>query len=216
MSCEKIKIVLAGRQQLLKSGIRAAIDPHPDMEVVDEVDHHSSTTDLVRQLKPDVIIIDGLLPNCTKRECAARISMVSFAKVIILSEIPSFDCACRMFDLGAAGYLLKNCDLEEVPAAVQAVYEEKLYISHQIAQQSRMLQLAASQNKQTKKLTPREREVLCLITAGYTIKQIAGCMGIKSVTIMTFKKRIRDKLYVNNDVDLTKFAINNGFASLNL
>jgi len=63
-------------------------------------------------------------------------------------------------------------------------------------------------------LTSREKEVLCFITAGHTVKQIALCMGIVSCTVLTFKKRIRRKLRINNDVDLTKYAIRNGLASL--
>ena len=214
MSCEKIKIVLAGRQRLIRNGIRAAVAPHPNMEVVDEVDHHSSTTELVRQLKPDVIIIDGLLPGSTERECATIIIAVGPAKVIILSAISSIDCANRMFDLGAAGYLLKDCDPTEVPAAVQLVTKGELYLSRQITQQGYSARLSAGCRCYTKKLTSREKEVLCFITAGHTVKQIASCMGVLSCTVLTFKKRIRRKLRINNDVDLTKFAIRNGLASL--
>ncbi len=214
MSCEKIKIVLAGRQRLIRNGIRAAIDSHPDMEVVDEVDHHSSTTELVRQLKPDVIIIDGLMPGSTERECAARIIAVIPAKVIILSAIPSIDCANRMFDLGAAGYLLKNCSPAEVPAAIRLVSKGKKYISQQIVQQVYSSRLLTNRNCHLTKLTSREKEVICFITAGHSVKQIASCLGIMSGTVKTFKKRVREKLRINNDIELTKFAIRNGFASL--
>ena len=214
MPSGKIKIVVTGGQPLFRHGICAAIASHPDMEVISIIENSCASVEKLKKLKPDVIIMDDLWPGCAVRKCATIISAVAPAKVIILSAIPSFDCANHMFDLGAVGYLLKNCVPEEVSTAIQAIYKGKLYISRQIAQQSRMLQLAISQNQHTKKLTPKEREVLCLITAGYTVKHIAAFMGIKAGTVNTFKKRIREKLHINNSFDLAKFAIRNGFTSL--
>ena len=213
MPYKKIKIVVAGGQPLFRQGICAAIVPHPDMEVISIIENSCASVEKFKKLKPDVIIIDGLLPGCAERECAAIIIAVAPAKVIILSAIPSFDCACRMFGLGAAGYLLKNCAPEEVLGAVRLVLEGKNYLSQQIARQGYSMRIPAGQYNHTQKLTPREKEVLSFITAGHTVKQIAGCMGILSSTVITYKKRIRKKLQINNSIDLIKYAVRNGLAS---
>ena len=76
----KIKIVVAGGQPLFRHGIRATIVPHSDMEMIGEIEENCVKAGEFKQLKPDVIIIDGLLPGSTKRECATRIKAVHPAK----------------------------------------------------------------------------------------------------------------------------------------
>ena len=158
------------------------------------------------------------MPGCPDFECAKRIENSGQAKVIVISTLLNVNYALRLLDLGASGYLLKKCEENEVAIAIRTVFGGDVYISKKLLRNltnNYTLKSSTGRGCQSEQLTPKESEVFSLITAGHSAKVIARFFNIELCTVMTHKKRIRRKLNLSNDAELTKFAIRNGLASLN-
>ena len=212
-----ITVLIADSHRLLRRGMRAIIDEQTGMEVVGETDDGRAAGEMIKGLKPDVVLMDGVLPGCSECECAARIADAGRAKVVILSSLPNINCAHRMLELGASGYLLKDCEPDEVASAVRTVCDGQVYLSKRLSRQlprSCAPGQPGSPVSRAKRLSPRESEVVSLIAAGHSTDEIVQSLGIRLTTLRTYRKRIREKLGVHSDVELTKFAIRNGLASL--
>ena len=212
-----IKVLIADNHRLLRRGMRSVIDEQIDMEVVGETGGGQAKIKMIKELKQDVVLMDSVLPGCSEHECAKRIANIGQAKVIILSGIPNMECAQRMLCLGAAGYLLKDCEPDEVAAAIRTVCSGDVYLSNKLLRQlpggCSLRRLSRLRSRQ-EWLSPRESEIVSLIAMGHLSGEIVHTLGIQLTTLRTYRKRIREKLSINSDAELTKYAIRNGLASL--
>ena len=208
-----ITVLIADSHHLLRRGMRAMIDEQADMEVIGETSDDKKTIKIIKKLKPDVVLLDCILPGCSEENCAKLIANAKQTKIVMLSNISNINCALRMFKFGASGYLLKNCETVEVAVAIRKVFAGEVYLCKKFLQQLPGKRLNMIINK-PEQLTPKEREVISIITAGHSTKKTAGFLGIESGTVITHKKRISKKLNISNDVELTKYAIRNELTNL--
>ena len=209
-----IKVLIADKHHIFRRGIRAMINEQKDMEIIGEADDDKTACKMIEECKPDVVLLDCILPNGSEEECAKFIAKAKQTKILISSDISDINFALRMLKLGASGYFLKDCKLDEVAIAIRKVFAGEIYLCKKFSRQFSCGQLNILIDK-TKDLTSKEREIVKLITAGHSTREIAELLKIKSGTIVTHKRRIRKKLGINNDVELTKYAIRNGLTSLN-
>ena len=216
MNQEKIiTIVIADSHHLLGQGIKCILEKYADMKVVGETNNGVEIIKMIEKFKPDVLLMDNRLSEGHDHECAKRITSSGKTKVIILSNSTNENYALRLLKLGASGYLLKQCEPDEVAIAIRTVYRGKVYLDKKILKDIPGNLSFKQSKEECNQLTPRESEVLSHIASGYSIKEIAKFFCIEYGTVMTHKKRIRQKFNLNNDVELTKFAIRNGLATLN-
>ncbi|HML75779.1 MAG TPA: response regulator transcription factor [Anaerohalosphaeraceae bacterium] len=208
-----IKIILADDHVILREGLSRALQSESDFDIVGQVGDGHSAIRLIRELSPDIVIMDIGMPELNGIETTRIISKeLSGVKVIGLSMHSNDKYVREMFRAGASGYLLKNCAFDELVEAIRTVAGGKTYVSPSIG--SMIIQEYISKNDQEKSafslLSQREREVLQLFAEGKTTKQAAARLHISPKTIEAHRLNLMNKLGIDNIAQLTKYAIQEG------
>jgi DNA-binding NarL/FixJ family response regulator len=215
-----IKILIADDHKIFREGLRALIEKQPGMEIIDEVDNGRKAVQLVRDLLPDVIIMDIAMPNLNGIEATRQIvAKAPSVKVVALSMHSDKRFVVEMLKAGASGYLLKDCAFEELGHAIHAVRANRTYLSPKIADM--MIKDSVRLFPKTKLsvfsvLTSRQCEVLQLLSEGKTTSQIAQDLQVSVKTIETYRQQIMDKLDIHSIAELTKYAIREGLTSVEI
>lgn len=208
-----IKIILADDHTMLRQGLSRSFEQEKDINVIGQAKDGHSTLELVRELSPDMVVMDIGMPDLNGIEATRRITKeYPKVKVIGLSMHSSDKYIREMFRAGACGYLLKDCSFEELVEAIKTVVGGKTYISPSIGDM--IIKEYAGKSDDEKSvfslLSLREREVLQLFAEGKTTKQIGLCLHISPKTVEAHRLRIMDKLDIDNIAQLTKYAIQEG------
>ena len=213
-----IKILLADDHQVVRYGLRAALQRESGMQVLAEADNGRTAVSMVRTLQPDVVLMDIHMPDLNGTEaCRQIMAEHPSTKVIALSMYSQKRYVMGMLEAGAAGFLLKNCSFDELLRAVRAVVAGKNYLSADIA--GIVIEMAINPTKRIEDrsssiLTPREREILQLIAEGHTGKTIAEQLTLSGRTVEHHRSQIMKKLNLKSIPKLTKFAIIEGLTGL--
>jgi len=208
-----IKIILADDHTMFRHGLSRSFELEKDIDVIGQTTNGYSTIDLVRELSPDVVVMDIAMSNLNGVE-ATRIITKDYpkVKVVALSMHSSDKYIREMFRAGACAYLLKDCPFEELVEAINTVIDGKNYISPFIS--NMVLKEYTSKPDEEKSvfsiLSQREREVLQLFAEGKTTKQIGLSLCISPKTVEAHRLRIMNKLDIDNIAQLTKYAIQEG------
>jgi DNA-binding NarL/FixJ family response regulator len=210
-------ILLADDHQLMREGLVALLQRQDDMEVVGQAVNGIEAFDLTRQLDPDIVIMDINMPELNGIEAARKINKhCPGVKVLALSVHTDQNFVLDMLRAGAAGYLLKDCALDELTLAIHMIMEDKYYLSPAIT--GTVLEDFLHDRGQLKTslslLTMREREVLQMIAEGNSTREIAASLEISAKTVETHRLRLMNKLGLRNVADLTKFALREGLTTL--
>jgi len=209
-----IKIILADDHAVLRHGLSKSFQNEKDMEVIAQAKDGRSTVELARELVPDIVIMDIGMPDLNGIEATRQIKQTCpGVKVIGLSMHSSKNFIIEMFRAGASGYLLKDCEYDELVNAIRIVTNNKTYISPAISDvvvESSMLKSGEAKDSAFTVLSKREREVLQLLTEGRTTKQIAKRLHISSKTVEVHRLNIMGKLKMDSIAQLTKYAIQQG------
>jgi two-component system response regulator NreC len=214
-----ITILVVDDHKILRQGLRTLLAREADMEVLAESEDGRQAVRLVRELSPQVVIMDVGMPDLNGIEATRQILQESpETKVIALSMHSDRRFVTNMIKAGASGYLLKDSAFEELATAIRVVMARKTYLSHEIAHVvvKDYVQGGGSKDDQSvfSVLSPREREVLQLMAEGKTNRQIAETLNVSLKTVETHRQQIMNKLEIHNIVELTKYAIREGLASL--
>jgi two-component system response regulator NreC len=213
-----IRIIIADDHQILRQGLKALLEKEPDMEVVGEAEDGLRTVTLVRELIPQVVVMDIKMPDLNGIEATRQIlSVLSGVKVIALSMYADRRFVADMLNAGACAYLLKDCAFEEMAQAIRLAISNKTYLSPGIGEI--VVRDYATINSSPREsvlsvLTLREREVLQLIAEGKRASQISEILNISVKTVDTHRSQIMRKLGFKSVAELTKFAIREGVTSL--
>jgi DNA-binding NarL/FixJ family response regulator len=213
-----IRIVLADDHKIVRDGLRKLLDQEVGIEVVGEADTGRKTIEMVRELSPDVIVMDITMPDLNGIEATSKIKKeVPATKVLCLSMHADKRFVMAVIRAGASGYLLKDCPFEELSRAIHAVARNEIYLSSQIAHYVVDESIAHGADKTSAAytvLTTREREVLQLIAEGKNTKTIALNLSISIKTVEAHRRQIMKKLKIHSIAELTKYAISEGLTSL--
>jgi two-component system response regulator NreC len=213
-----ITILLADDHKILRQGLRTLLAKEMDMEVLAEAEDGRQAVRLVRELSPQVVIMDVGMPDLNGIEATRQILQESpETKVIALSMHSDRRFVTNMIKAGASGYLLKDSAFEELATAIRVVMARKTYLSHEIAHVVVKDYVKGGSKEDPSVfsvLSPREREVLQLMAEGKTNRQIAEMLHVSLKTVETHRQQIMNKLEIHNIVELTKYAIREGLVSL--
>jgi DNA-binding NarL/FixJ family response regulator len=213
-----IRILLADDHKITRQGLRSLLDKEFDMEVVAEAEQGRTAVRLVRELSPQVVIMDVTMPDLNGVEAARQIvSEFPDVKIIALSMHSDSLFVTEMLRSGASGYLLKDCAFEELARAIRTVVAGKTYLSPSISGvvvDDYLHRLSKAVLSDSEVLTDREREVLQLLAEGKSTKQIALKLHISVKTVETHRRQMMDKLDIHTVAELTKYAIRKGLTSL--
>ena len=214
-----IHILLADDHQIVREGLRALVSAQEGMTVVGEASNGRTAVEQVRALHPDVVVMDVGMPDLNGIEATRRILAESpRCKIVGLSMHSDRRFLSEMLKAGATAYLLKDSAFEELSSAIRAVAAGQVYLSPRVADMVVEGYLhGAVPGKQPSAfavLTSREREVLQLVAEGLATKQIASTLHLSVKTVETHRRQIMEKLDMHSVAELTKYAIREGLASI--
>ena len=213
-----VRIVLVDDHRIVQEGLRTLLEQQPGMDVVAQAYDGPAAIDLVALHKPDLVIMDLTMPGMSGIEAARQILATQpQMKIIALSMHSDKRFVREILTVGAVGYLLKDCALEELAHAIQTVQAGQIYISPGIASVmigDYLKQTDGSDPEGSRLLTSKEREVVQLIAAGLSTKVIAGRMAVSIKTVETHRQHVMEKLGIHSVAELVKYAIREGLTSL--
>jgi DNA-binding NarL/FixJ family response regulator len=212
-----IRVLLADDHTLFRAGIRALLETLGDVDVVAEANDGREALRLVEVHRPDVVLLDILMPNLNGLDAAARIGRTSsLSRVILLSMNADADSVLRALRAGAVGYLVKTADPAELELAIRAVMRGEKFLSSAISEHVVAASLGRLEQEQTslERLTPRQREVLQLVAEGHTTKEIAKKLDISVKTAEAYRGELMKALDIHDVASLTRYAIRTGLVSL--
>ncbi len=215
-----VKVVIADDHQIVRQGLRTLLEREPDLQVVAEAEDGRETVRLVREMNPEVVIMDVAMPDLNGIEAARQISAeYPQTKVIALSMYADKRFVVNMLKAGAAGYLLKDCAFEELVRAIRAVLINKTYLSAAVTDivvKDYLTGASPLEASVFSLLSPREREVLQLMSEGRSTSKIADSLHVSIKTVETHRQQVMHKLNIHSVAELTKYAIREGLTSLEL
>ncbi|MDT8438272.1 MAG: response regulator [Wenzhouxiangellaceae bacterium] len=203
-----IRLLIVDDHDLVRSGLKNMLSAAGGIDVVGEAGTGEQAIRLNRELKPDVILMDIGLPGLSGFETSDRIMHARpEVRIIVLTAHTRPPYTTRMLQMGAAGYLTKACDAEELVSAVRKVADGQRFIGTEIAQQLAMSLLPGAPQSPFQELTPRELEIALMIARGLKPTDIGQRLSISTKTISTHKRSIFDKIGVESEVGLLREAI---------
>lgn len=215
----KTKLFLADDHPIVRDGLRFLLNAQPDMEVVGEAADGQETLQAIRDVRPDIVILDIAMPVLNGIAVAEQIQeLYPEVQVIILSMHATTEHIFRALRAGAEGYLVKETAGEEVLDAIHAVQAGGRYLSHEIS--SKVIEDYILQRESVAEASPldrlsaREREVLQLVAEGKSSAEIAEVLSLSPKTVDTYRSRMMQKLDIDDLPSLVKFAIQHGVISL--
>ena len=214
---EPISILLADDHTLVRAGIRALIEQLPAVKVVGEAKDGREALRLVKEHKPDLILMDVAMPGLNGLEATARVSKeFPDVRVIILSMYANEEYVREAINAGAAGYLVKRSAATELERAITAVARGEKYFSPLVsAHVNRDREGHVSADRASiDRLTPRQREILQLVAERHNTKDIAGILSISIKTVETHRAQLMERLDIHDVPGLVRFALRAGLVSL--
>ena len=215
----KLKVLLADDHKLLRSGLKLLLQRNPDFVVVGEAADGEQTIQLFQQLEPDLLLLDLSMPKMDGLDCLREIkSRWPGAKVIVLTMHEDENYIKQAMQAGAAAYVHKSAADTDLFKAIDAVQAGQLYLSQQdsnLLLHVLLKQDPASVDHQAPYvlLSPRERDVLRLITHGYSMAEVAERLSLSIKTVDTYKTRLMEKLGTTRKSELVSYALKYGLLS---
>lgn len=214
----KIKIAIADDHNIFRKGIRSILEERDDIVVVGEACDGRSAIELCMEQSVDVLLMDISMPGMngidTTRQLLKKNPEV---KVIALSMHSDRRFILDMLKAGARGYVVKDCEFDELVRAIHFVGRNKVYLSPEIADvvvdDYRYLSGEAA-TIESDSLTPREKEVLQYVVKGDSCRDIADSLHLSVKTVEAHRGNIMRKLGTKNLPELTKYAIREGLITL--
>jgi two-component system, NarL family, response regulator NreC len=191
-----------------------------ELEVIGDVENGRDAVQAVERLRPDVVLMDVVMPGLNGLEATRQIRKVAPAtKVVMLSGFVDEDQLLESIRAGASGYIIKKSDITELVLAIQTVNRGNNYFSSHLSEAFDLADVLYQAKRPDQRtgldaLTPREREVLQLIAEGYTNQKIANELFISVKTVEAHKAHIMAKLHARNRTDLIRYAIRKGIVML--
>jgi DNA-binding NarL/FixJ family response regulator len=209
-----ITVVLADDHHIVRHSLRVMLESKTDFRIVGEAEDGLQALELLERLKPDVIVLDVMMPRLGGLEVARQASKRSPAtRVVILSMYADEAYVIEALRAGAQAYVLKSCSPEEFVTAIKEAAVGHSYLSPPLSDLAIRAYISAAQAstlKTPEALTPREREVLHLAAEGYTTTQIAEMLSISQQTAQTHRRNMMHRLKIHNQTELVRYAIEKG------
>jgi DNA-binding NarL/FixJ family response regulator len=211
-----IRIMLVDDDNLMRAGLRAVISSDETVEIVAEAANGREAVGRVRDLRPDIVLMDVRMPDLDGIAATREVLSVSpAAKVVILTTFEQDDYIFGALNAGASGFLLKRTRPEELIAAIHTVAAGDSLLSPSVTRIviERMARQPAPEvgdGRLLESLTPREREVLVLLARGLSNQEIANELVIEESTAKTHVRRILMKLSLRDRVQAVIFAYETG------
>jgi DNA-binding NarL/FixJ family response regulator len=215
---EKITLLIADDHAVLRAGLRALINVQADMEVIAEAKDGTEAVVIAGQTHPDVVLMDLTMPKGGGISAITSIRQAyprSRVLALTMHDDPSYLHAVLI--AGGAGYVVKTAADTELLTAIRVVMQGGTFVDMSTKQQDPPF--APDRNKSHDEpiqdgsihlLSPREREVLIMVSQGHTNQEVADRLKLSVKSVETYRARLMEKLLLKNRADLVRFALNSG------
>ncbi|HSM61330.1 MAG TPA: response regulator transcription factor [Longimicrobiales bacterium] len=207
------KILLVDDHAMFRAGIKALLEAESKLVVVGEASSGDEAVDRVRELKPDVVVMDLSMPDSNGLEATRRIAALGFdTKVLVLTVHAEEEYLVPVVEAGASGYLTKTSADTDLIEALKVVARGEVFLPPKATTLLLQRYKAAENEDQAglHDLSTREQEVLALTAEGYSSREIGKKLFISPKTVDTYRSRIMDKLGLNHRSELVRFALRVG------
>jgi DNA-binding NarL/FixJ family response regulator len=215
---EYYRIVLVEDHAIVRTGIRALLASQPDMAIVGEAASGLEAVEMVKRLKPDLVILDLSLPEMDGLQVLENIRKDSpDSEILVLTMHFSEDIAREALRIGAIGFVLKSDADEDLLAAVDNARHKQSFFTGALAASMADNFVATPEERRAQadsKLTPREIQVITLLGAGRSNKEVAAELKVSTRTIESHRHHIMHKMKFASFSDLIKFAVRNKLVDL--
>ena len=210
-----VKVAMIDDHPIVRQGLRNLLETEPSFQVIAEADDGITGLELVQRVRPDVLIVDLMMPGLNGLDLIKQVlKHLPRLRIVVLSMQSADSYVVEALNCGAAGYVLKETGPGEIIHAIKTVVAGERYLSPKLAQ--RVLDTSTGKKKVADpydSLTAREREILHLIVEGNTSAQIAGRLVLSPRTVELHRSRIMKKLNLHNQTDIFKYALEHGILS---
>ncbi len=205
-----VRVVIVDDHTLLTEAFRRLLEP--ECQVVGTYDDPRAFLRDVASLNPDVAVLDISMPTLNGLDAGRELRrMVPATRIVFLTMNEDPDVAAEAFRLGASGYLLKRSAASELLSAVREVMNQRYYITPLLTRDLvGSFVHAPEARKSIYQLTPRQREVLLLLSEGRSMKEAAAILNVSPRTVAFHKYRMMEQLRVHSSAALIQFAVREG------
>jgi len=206
-----IRIAIVDDHAIVRTGLRQFLCDEVDLKVVAEASNGREAIDIVRGGNVDVMLVDLSMPDQSGVEVLAAIkARAPDLPVLILSGFPEQHYATTLLKQGAAGYLSKDCDPEEIAKAVRTVFRGRKYITSGVAEMLAEGLTTGGEKMPHELLSERELQVFLRLAKGEAIGAMALSMSLSVKTVSTYRTRVMEKMKLSSNSDLTYYALKTG------
>jgi len=214
---EPIRVLIADDHRLVRAGLSELLRDQPGIEVVGEAEDGEAVLDMTPRLQPNVILMDVQMPRLGGIEATRRLNASQpQARVIAISALDADPVPARIMEAGAWGFLGKSAEPAEVIAAVRRVADGERYVPAALAKRLALSQRSGEELGQFMNLSRRELELVLYTAQGLGTLAVAQRLCLSPKTVSTYRRRVYDKLGVDNDIDLVKLAAGHGLITLDM
>jgi two-component system, NarL family, response regulator NreC len=218
MTSDVIRVILADDHAVVRAGLKTVLSSARDITVMSEASSGREAVALADRYKPDVVVMDLVMPDTNGVEATRQIVTSGSAKVLVLTMHTGDEHLAAALTAGASGYLVKSAAERELVDAVRAVARGDVYVQpaavRVVAQRLERTERVATDRARLERLTDREREVLRLVAEGYGAPDIGERLSISAKTVDTYRRRINEKLGISHRPEYVRFALRVGMLSL--
>jgi len=211
-----IRVLIADDHAIVRKGIRALLSTEPDIQVIGEAGDGAEAVAQAQALRPDVILMDLVMPKMDGIEATQQITaQLPGTHILVLTSFAADDKVFPAIKAGALGYLLKDSGPEALVRAIHQVHRGEPSLEPSIARKVLYELAHPPKNPLTPDpLTERELDVLRLIAQGHSNREIAGHLVITEMTVRTHVSNILSKLHLASRTQAALYALREGLASL--
>jgi len=211
---QKIRVLVVDDHTIVRDGICALLALAGDIEVVGEAANGSEVLKMVKELGPDVVLMDIAMPIMDGLEATRRIHKeFPRTRVLILTQYDDKEYVFPVIEAGASGFISKVAASSELASGIRSVFQGDSYLSPSVAKllvEDYQHGRGRVTRDPYKQLTDRERDVLKLVVEGHTTQEIAGILFISLKTVEGHKTNLMAKLGIHNRTELVKYALRKG------
>lgn len=215
MTGTPIRLLIVDDQAIVRKGICALLAEVEDIEVVGEASDGEEAVALARTLKPDLVLMDLVMPGMDGIEATRRITGEQGTHVLVLTSFSGDDEVFPAIKAGALGYLLKDSEPADLLRAIQQVHRGEVSLHPVVARKVLQEMREPAQHASIPDpLTGRELEVLRLVAQGLSNRQVAERLTVTEATVRSHVSNVLSKLHLANRVQATLYALHEGLTSL--
>lgn len=209
-----IRIAIVDDHQLFRVGLRRMLADVKTLQIVGEAASGEDAVSLVRQLRPNVVLMDLLMPGIGGIEATRRIELMKLdTKVLMVTGCVENPFPMQALKAGATGYLSKSVNTEELVLAIKKAFLGKRYLSQEVAHNLALGAFDETGDSPFDQLSGREMQIMMMVVNCHKVNEISTNLHLSPKTVNSYRYRIFEKLNVSSDVELALMAVRHGMVT---